>query len=242
MASGLIYDSSRLARAYAFDRPPIHSLLLSAASPPSVLHALDIGSGAGLSAAALLPYAAEVFGLEPVARMLTHHATVAPGVRFILGQAEHLPFRTGSFELVAAAGSLNYASLPLALPEIARVLAPGGTFVLYDFGHGRSPALTGWWDTFAERYPASPGYDLDQSLFDGWLPRETHLPLKVVHPMTIQEFIRYAMSETNVEEALRAGVSEADILAWCESALPPLFHHEPMEITFAGYVSTYRRP
>jgi ubiquinone/menaquinone biosynthesis C-methylase UbiE len=47
--------------------------------------------------------------------MLTHRRTVAPDAGFVVGQAERLPFATSSFDLVTAAGSLNYTDLPTAL-------------------------------------------------------------------------------------------------------------------------------
>jgi ubiquinone/menaquinone biosynthesis C-methylase UbiE len=40
--------------------------------------------------------------------------------------SERLPFPAGMFDLVTAAGSLNYADVPAALTEIARVLARTG--------------------------------------------------------------------------------------------------------------------
>jgi ubiquinone/menaquinone biosynthesis C-methylase UbiE len=81
-----------------------------------------VGCGAGLSTAALVPLARQVIGLEPVSAMLVHRQAVAPHSRFVIGQAERLPFAVRSFDLVAAGGSLNYADLPSALAEVARVL------------------------------------------------------------------------------------------------------------------------
>ena len=53
-----VYDSERLAAAYAFDRPPIHDKILRAARlDRQADRALDIGCGAGLSTAALAPLA-----------------------------------------------------------------------------------------------------------------------------------------------------------------------------------------
>jgi ubiquinone/menaquinone biosynthesis C-methylase UbiE len=86
-----------------------------------------------VSTAALAPFARQATGLEPVSAMLAHWRAVAPHARFVIGQAERLPFAAGSFDLVTAAGSLNYADLPSALAEIGRVLTWDGTFLLYDF-------------------------------------------------------------------------------------------------------------
>jgi SAM-dependent methyltransferase len=116
-----VYDSERLAAGYAFDRPPIHEhILRSARLERRALagNALDAGCGAGLSTAALAPLERQVVGLEPIHAMLAHRRTVAPHARFVIGEAELLPLAAGSFDLVAAAGSLNYVDLPLALAEI----------------------------------------------------------------------------------------------------------------------------
>jgi ubiquinone/menaquinone biosynthesis C-methylase UbiE len=87
--------------------------------------ALDIGCGAGLSTAALESLAETVVGLEPVQAMLTHSRVVAPGALFLVGRAERLPFSAGAFDLIAAAGALNYVDVDLFLPDAVRVLAPG---------------------------------------------------------------------------------------------------------------------
>jgi len=158
-----VYDSQRLAAAYAHDRPPIHEQILRAARlARQADQALDVGCGAGLSTAALAPLARQVVGLEPIPTMLTHRRTVAPQAGFVIGQAEQLPFATGSFDLVTAAGSLNYADLPSALAEIARVLTQAGTFLLYDFSVGRHSVsgdeLARWFASFEQRFPWPPGW------------------------------------------------------------------------------------
>ena len=84
-----VYDSERLAAAYARDRPPIHERILRAARLGRQADlALDIGCGAGLSTAALAPLAKRAIGLEPVSTMLTHRRTVARDASFVIGRAE----------------------------------------------------------------------------------------------------------------------------------------------------------
>ena len=54
-------------------------------------------------------------------------------VHRVCGELEALPLRDGSFDVVIAAAALHYATrLPRALAEIARVLRPGGAFILAD--------------------------------------------------------------------------------------------------------------
>ena len=126
-----IYDSPRLAAGYAYDRPAIHERIIDAAREH--LHitnrlgrALDVGCGAGLSTAALESLAETVIGLEPVHAMLAHSRVIAPHALFVVGRAERLPFSAGAFDLIAAAGALNYVDVDLFLGEAVRVLAPGG--------------------------------------------------------------------------------------------------------------------
>jgi len=158
-----VYDSERLAAAYAFDRPPIHEhFLRSVRLDQRPVQALDVGCGAGRSTAALAPLAQFVTGVEPIETMLAYRWKVAPDARFVIGTAEKLPFATGSFDLVTAAGSLNYTDLPTALGEITRVLALKGIFLLYDFSPGRhsltGDALANWFTTFEQKFPWPPGW------------------------------------------------------------------------------------
>ena len=130
MASG--YDSERLAAAYAFDRPPIHERILrSAHLAGHADRALDVGCGAGLSTAALSPLARRVTGLEPIPAMLAHRRTVAPRARFVIGQAERLPFAAAYRHAGPHSGQITRgpSTCPAGkgCPGVKRV-PPNGTF------------------------------------------------------------------------------------------------------------------
>ena len=72
-------------------------------------------------------------GVEPAVEMLQWARRVAPGAHFLSARSESLPFRDGSFDLITAAGSLNYADPAAAFPELRRVLTASGSLVVYDF-------------------------------------------------------------------------------------------------------------
>ena len=57
--------------------------------------AVDVGSGTGISARALVPLADRVIAVEPSSAMLGH-ATEHPSVEYRLGTAEELPVRSGT--------------------------------------------------------------------------------------------------------------------------------------------------
>lgn len=56
-----------------------------------------------------------------------------PGLRFLVADAEELPFETGSFDLVHSKDSLHHMRVPeRALAEYRRVLKPGGTALIVE--------------------------------------------------------------------------------------------------------------
>jgi SAM-dependent methyltransferase len=246
-----VYDSERLAAGYAFDRPPIHEQILwSARLDQQADRALDVGCGAGLSTAALAPLAQRVIGLEPISAMLAHRRAVAPHARFVIGRAERLPFASGSFELVTAAGSLNYADLSLALAEIARVLTEDGTFLLYDFSVGRSSdsgdELAGWLASFEQRFPWPPGWrplDVRElSLVTCGLRLLDYADLELRLPMAFDAYLRYMLSEVNVDNAIARGACSAqEARDWCRETLKAVFADGEVTVVIPGYVATLAR-
>ena len=96
---------------------------------------LDICCGTGDQTAALLalrpanaqPLTGLDFSPEMLARAKSKYAL--PNVRWVEGDAMHLPFADASLDLVTAAfGFRNLPNYSAALVEIARVLRPGGEF------------------------------------------------------------------------------------------------------------------
>ena len=223
MAADSIYESARMAAGYAFSRPAVHPHILGKIRKDlrlegPVERALDIGCGAGLSTAALGPVAGSVVGLEPVLSMLAHRHAVAPRASFVAARAEQLPFAAGSFDVITAAGALNYVDLGLFLPDLARVLAPRGVMAIYDFSAGRrlrgSGALNAWYAEFERRYPPKPGYEMDVRHLEyarAGLSLVGFERFEVAVPMTMWQYVPYAMSETGVELAVARGVPEAEI-------------------------------
>jgi SAM-dependent methyltransferase len=247
-----VYDSERLAAAYAFDRPTVvhEQILRSARLVGQADLALDVGCGAGLSTAALAPLARRVVGLEPIPAMLAHRSTVAPHASFVIGRAERLPFAAGSFDLVTAAGSLNYADFQSALVEIARVLTPDGAFLLYDFSPGRAAVgddkLERWFASFEQRFPWPSGWEpldvreLPLAAYGLQLLDFTEVETQL--PMDVDAYLRYALSETNVENSIANGAcSPGEARDWCRTTLEPVFADGPVTVVIPGHVASLAR-
>lgn len=142
-------------RGHAYAASAVHrdgpslARLLELARPAPTDRCLDIGTGAGHTAARLAPSVAEVVALDPEPDMLAsareRYGHLA-NVRFVQapGHATGLP--DGSVDLVTARHTLHHHADPIAtLREAARVMAPGGRLVLVD-EVTPDPAVDAWFD------------------------------------------------------------------------------------------------
>jgi SAM-dependent methyltransferase len=89
---------------------------------------LDLGCGRGGLVELIWRDVKLAAGLDPDIPSLSEHR--APGMPILRGVGEHLPFASGSFDLVVSVWVLEHVKEPLnVLREVARVLRPGGHFV-----------------------------------------------------------------------------------------------------------------
>lgn len=92
---------------------------------------LELGCGAGHMLAAIADRGARAVGLDLSARQLSHAVENAHGrpsrVQLICGDAARLPFAANSFDIVCSDhGAIGWADPRIVIPEVARVLRPGG--------------------------------------------------------------------------------------------------------------------
>ncbi len=139
--------------AYAVSAPhvqgPSLSRLLALARPIAGDLCLDLGTGAGHTAATLARAGAEVVGVDPSAGMLAaarQRYGDVPGLRFVEAPGHATGVPGGSVDLVTARHTLHHHSdLPATLREVARVLKPGGRFVMVD-EITPDPSVDAWLD------------------------------------------------------------------------------------------------
>ena len=86
----------------------------------------DIGAGTGKLTATLAGLDAEVTAVEPDPQMLGELRRAMPAVRSVPGSAEEIPLPDASLDAVLAGQAMHWFDMDRALPEIARVLRPGG--------------------------------------------------------------------------------------------------------------------
>ena len=91
---------------------------------------LDLGAGTGKLTRVLAARYRDVVAVEPLANMRAMLERVVPGVPVLAGSAERIPLDDGSVDAVFAAQAFHWFDKPVALPEIARVLRPGGVLAV----------------------------------------------------------------------------------------------------------------
>lgn len=121
-----------VAARYASARPALHdraiALIRRSLPPPDC--ALDVGCGTGLSTRALAEYAKEAVGVDVSEEMLRARERDS-GATYVRAAAERLPFADSTFDLVTIASAIHWFDRNAAR-EVARVLRPAASLVVYD--------------------------------------------------------------------------------------------------------------
>ena len=133
---------SRQAEAYAAS--PSHAagddldIVADFAAPAAGEHCLDIATGPGHTAFRMAARAGFVVGADIAAGMLAAARRLAAerghdNTAFVLADVHALPFAAGSFDLATSRiAPHHFADVPAVLYEVARVMKPGGRFVVED--------------------------------------------------------------------------------------------------------------
>ena len=138
------YD--RVGAVLSFGQDPRWRRFLVSRIPRDGGHVLDVATGTGLVAELLLRDGHTVTGLDQSSDML-----VAASERFgrrvelVRASADSLPFHYATFDHLTFTYLLRYVDDPrVVLRELARVVKPGGTIAMLEFGVPRRVARPLW--------------------------------------------------------------------------------------------------
>jgi SAM-dependent methyltransferase len=197
--------------------PPgaIDAVLESLGRPEGLL-AADVGAGTGISARLLGDRGVRVIALEPGEGM-RGAADPHPQVMWLSGKAEATGLRSEIFDLALGAQSFHWFRTSEALPEIARILRPGGRLAIDWNRRSTSDPLTAGYrqavldvggEIEAERMPFDPDVVAGSGLFS---PVE-RIAFPSFQVLDLEGLIGRARSASYVPKAGPAGERLLDLL------------------------------
>ena len=193
----------------------------------SFKHAVDVGGGYGRLSKLLTAYADKVTLAEPSQQQLDIakiYLKDAPSVERKLLQAADLKMPAKSVDLVLVVRVLHHLPDPMTeFKEIARVLKPGGTFVL-EFANDSHFLNRVRYGIRGKRVPRSP-----VSIQDEAKVKAGELPFVNHHPKTIIEMLQKAgfevetvLSGSNLRSPRVKKVLGKNVLLGLEKVMQPL--------------------
>jgi SAM-dependent methyltransferase len=186
---------------------------------------VDLGSGSGLSARFWAEAAEQVVGVElnDAMRQFAEKATPAANVRYVGASAYETGLADGGADLVTAAQSLQWMRLDRVVPEIGRILRPGGVFCAYNYFRSQ---LWDWEASEAFEHVQRRKHELIRELGHesprfpseaaelarhGAFRSARELVLHSVEQCDGERLLGFALSEGSLRMLLEQGVSEEEI-------------------------------
>jgi SAM-dependent methyltransferase len=114
------------AELYERGRPPYPQAALDWLLPPGRPRVVDLGAGTGKLTRQIAARGLPVTAVDPSAGMLAQLEKAVPGVPALLGPAEQIPLPDGAADVVLVAQAWHWVDPRRAVPEVARILSPGG--------------------------------------------------------------------------------------------------------------------
>ena len=114
------------AAAYERGRPSYPPEAIDWLLPRGARQVLDLGAGTGKLTTRLVERGLEVVAVDPIPDMLEVLRSSLPETRALLGTAEEIPLEDNSVDAVLVAQAWHWVDPERAIPEVTRVLRPGG--------------------------------------------------------------------------------------------------------------------
>jgi ubiquinone/menaquinone biosynthesis C-methylase UbiE len=188
---------------------------------------VDLAAGTGLFTRALATRVQEVIAVEPDDRMRAVLSARSPDVRALSGYGEAIPLDDASADAVFVSSAWHWMDEARAVPEIARVLRPGGRFGI--IGTTRDRTAESEWMRELDQFRAPPDEPSQQAIVRRMGQRVVNLPddrsfrnvatesFGYVARMSVDDVIAllgtYSVVITATEEERRAGLERSRALA-----------------------------
>ncbi len=179
------------------------------------LTVLELGAGTGKLTRVIAQLGHDVHATDPDSEMLKILERELPGVRAAEASAEDIPLGDASVDAVIAAQAFHWFDLDRALPEISRVLRPGGHLCLvWNYRNEKIPwvrRLGGLIGT--QEQQEDPAQALIFSELFGFVEDKEFAHWQVIHRKSIQDLVLSRSNVAVLDEQGRAA-KLAEVLAF----------------------------
>jgi SAM-dependent methyltransferase len=158
--------------------------------------ALEVGAGTGKLTRSVVALVPEMAAIEPQESMANQLSRSVPAARAVCARAEALPIASGWAEVVVVAQAFHWFDQSRAVPEMARVLRPGGRLALVWNVRDESVDWVAELSRIAGR-DNSEETRRGLGLVEGFGPFETRV-FRTVQELDVDSLVAHVCSRSNV--------------------------------------------
>lgn len=242
------FDSQRIAEGYA-RRPWLHKEVIKQIKKDCNMehfeNGLDVGCGAGLSTKALRILCEHVTGTDISPEMIAVCKKVYrdSSYTFYVSKAEESVISRLPYDIITAAGVVNWVDKDLFLDNAEKILNKNGLIVIYDFWitdrMESKPEYTEWYqDKYLKKFPKPyrKEYVWKQNDLTDVFKMENQVTYNLTYDFSLDEFIDFMMIQSNVNEKIERGIlSVKEVKIWMGNSLQPIFSNKKRTLLFEGY-------
>lgn len=244
------FDFKRIAEGYK-NRPFLHKQVIERfqqdVTKDIFTEGLDIGCGAGLSMKALKLICNHVTGADISENMISVAKEVC-GINsdfdYIVSKAEDIPTKDPKFDIVTAAGVIQWIDREKFLNKMNQVMQENGYLIIYDFCISDqmvdNKEYTHWWnEVYLKEFPKPYRNEEvwnDQDVQEFGFHIEKQYSYEMIYEFTLDSFIEFMMIQSNVNAKIEGeGRKVEDVIKWFRESLVALFRNEKEKLIFKGY-------
>ena len=242
------FDSKRIAEGYA-KRPWLHKEVMEQIKKDCKIehlrNGLDVGCGAGLSTKALRSLCDYVTGTDISPQMIAvcESTYEDPAYTFYVSKAEENKMPPQPYDIITAAGVVNWVDRDLFFDNSKKILADNGLIVVYDFWitdkMDNVSEYTEWYqDKYLKMFPKPYRKEAvwKQSDLSEAFVMEKSIFYDMKYDFTLDEFIDFMMIQSNVNEKIESGkTSVEEVRDWMVKSLQSIFNGQKRTLIFTGY-------
>ncbi|MBP5609429.1 MAG: methyltransferase domain-containing protein [Lachnospiraceae bacterium] len=247
------FDSKRIALGYA-KRPWLHKEVIERVKRDcgfepgyTFKNGLDVGCGAGLSTKALRLICDRVTGTDVAEAMIEVCRELyrnEASCHFYTAKAEETQIPDDKYDIVTAAGCINWVDEKQFLANMDEVLCDNGLLVIYDFGItdrmiGDTGRYKKWYrEDYLYRFPKPQRKERKwtQDEMPTGFVMEKQTEYEIRYAFDLNRFVEFMLIQSNVNAQIENGsITPYEAEQWMLDGLSDLFGEGERELVFSGY-------